>query len=171
MTASFHKFGEYFPGTGDYRVRTSEVRQRLLLASTRVSPQDIGHSGGLNTSINFPLRDGMDDEAYRTIFRPVIGRIMERFRPGAIVLQCGADSLSGDRLGCFNLSLKGHGDCVSYVKVGGISSVRRDLMSCDCPRPSIAVLRGPDPRPRRRRLHYAECGPLLDVRDISFDGH
>ena len=24
-----------------------------------------------------------------------------------IVLQCGADSLAGDRLGCFNLSLKG----------------------------------------------------------------
>jgi histone deacetylase 1/2 len=30
--------------------------------------------------------------------------------------QCGADSLSGDRLGCFNLSLKGHADCVAYVK-------------------------------------------------------
>ena len=26
------------------------------------------------------------------------------YQPGAIVLQCGADSLSGDRLGCFNLS-------------------------------------------------------------------
>ena len=32
---------------------------------------------------------------------------MERFQPSAIVLQCGADSLTGDRLGCFNLSLKG----------------------------------------------------------------
>jgi acetoin utilization deacetylase AcuC-like enzyme len=58
------------------------------------------------------------------------------------VLQCGADSLSGDRLGCFNLSLRGtplrdfsthtaaqavtmrilrrcaagHADCVSFVK-------------------------------------------------------
>lgn len=31
-------------------------------------------------------------------------------------MQCGADSLSGDRLGCFNLSLKGHADCVKYVK-------------------------------------------------------
>lgn len=46
----------------------------------------------------------------------VIGKIMERFRPEAVVLQCGADSLAGDRLGCFNLSLKGHGDCVEYVK-------------------------------------------------------
>lgn len=32
---------------------------------------------------------------------------MNRFRPGAVVLQCGADSLAGDRLGCFNLSMKG----------------------------------------------------------------
>lgn len=41
---------------------------------------------------------------------------MEKFRPGAVVLQCGADSLSGDRLGCFNLSIRGHADCVSYLK-------------------------------------------------------
>ena len=54
-------------GTGDYR--------------------DIGYGKGENTSINFPLRDGMDDESYRTVFRPVIGRIMEKFQPGAIVLQ------------------------------------------------------------------------------------
>lgn len=32
---------------------------------------------------------------------------MEMYQPSAIVLQCGADSLSGDRLGCFNLTIKG----------------------------------------------------------------
>ena len=31
-------------------------------------------------------------------------------------LQCGADSLTGDRLGCFNLTVKGHGDCVKFLK-------------------------------------------------------
>ena len=41
---------------------------------------------------------------------------MERYQPEAIVLQCGADSLSGDRLGCFNLSLRGHAECVNYVR-------------------------------------------------------
>lgn len=96
MTASFHKFGEYFPGTGDVL--------------------DSGFADGKNYAINFPLNDGMDDEAYRGIFRPVIGKIMEMFAPGAVVLQCGADSLSGDRLGCFNLSVKGHADCVEYVR-------------------------------------------------------
>lgn len=40
---------------------------------------------------------------------------MEWYRPGAIVLQCGADSLAGDKLGCFNLSMEGHASCVEFV--------------------------------------------------------
>lgn len=41
---------------------------------------------------------------------------MEYYRPTSIVLQCGADSLACDRLGCFNLSIKAHGACVQFVK-------------------------------------------------------
>lgn len=96
MTCSFHKFGEYFPGTGDVL--------------------DSGYADGKNYAINFPLNDGMDDAAYQSIFRPVVGKIMATFQPGAVVLQCGADSLSGDRLGCFNLSVAGHADCVEFVR-------------------------------------------------------
>ncbi|CAF0768725.1 unnamed protein product [Didymodactylos carnosus] len=96
MTVSFHKFGEYFPGTGDLR--------------------DIGAGRGKYYAVNFPLRDGIDDESYETIFKPVITKVMEVYQPGAIVLQCGADSLTGDRLGCFNLTLKGHGKCVEFIK-------------------------------------------------------
>ncbi|KAI9293485.1 histone deacetylase [Neoconidiobolus thromboides FSU 785] len=96
MTVSFHKFGEYFPGTGDLK--------------------DVGLNRGKYYAINFPLKDGIDDISYDYIFRSVISRVMEFYRPGAIVLQCGADSLAGDRLGCFNLSGKGHGNCVEFVK-------------------------------------------------------
>ena len=79
--------------------------------------RDTGARAGKGYSVNFPLNDGIDDQSYELlVFRPVIGRIMEVFRPGAVVLQCGADSLTGDRLGCFNLTLKGHASCVSYVK-------------------------------------------------------
>lgn len=39
------------------------------------------------------------------------------------MLQCGADSLAGDKLGCFNLSMKGHANCVAYVKSFGIPMV------------------------------------------------
>uniref|UniRef100_A0A3P9HIE6 Histone deacetylase n=1 Tax=Oryzias latipes TaxID=8090 RepID=A0A3P9HIE6_ORYLA len=69
MTVSFHKYGEYFPGTGDLRVA---------------------------------LGRGSTTRSYQSYF--------------AVVLQCGADSLSGDRLGCFNLTIKGHAKCVEYIK-------------------------------------------------------
>lgn len=39
----------------------------------------------------------MDDTSYQSIFKPVIAKIMYLYQPGAIVLQCGADSLTGDR--------------------------------------------------------------------------
>jgi histone deacetylase 1/2 len=100
MTASFHKFGEYFPGTG--------------------AMQDVGAEGGKHFSINFPLKEGMDDENFLRVYKPIIDEIFLRFKPNAVLAQCGADSLSGDRLGCFNLSVKGHGEAVNYLKNKGV---------------------------------------------------
>lgn len=37
-----------------------------------------------------------------------IQAIMEWYRPGAVILQCGADSLAEDKLGVFNLSMRGN---------------------------------------------------------------
>ena len=45
---------------------------------------------------------------------------MNRFAPSVIVLQCGADSITGDRLGTFNLSLHGHAHCVDFVRRLGV---------------------------------------------------
>ena len=67
-------------------------------------------------SANIPLKDGIDDESYASVFRPIISSIMRFYDPSAVVLQCGADSLAGDRLGVFNLSSKGHASCVEFVK-------------------------------------------------------
>lgn len=100
MTVSFHKYGEYFPGTGELR--------------------DIGIGSGKYYAVNFPLRDGIDDDSYKNIFEPIIKAVMDWYQPGAIVLQCGGDSLSGDRLGCFNLSMAGHANCVHFVKGFGL---------------------------------------------------
>ena len=61
----------------------------------------------LNFSVNVPLKEGMDDLSYETVFQPVIQYVMQFYQPSVIVLQCGADSLANDRLGCFNLSTKG----------------------------------------------------------------
>lgn len=95
---------------------------RLALIHYADTVQDMGIGRGKGYAVNVPLRDGITDESYQSIFKPVsprskskipvlsiqvIQHIMDFYRPGAVVLQCGADSLSGDKLGCFNLSLEG----------------------------------------------------------------
>ena len=96
MTASFHKFGEYFPGTG--------------------TQEDRGRGKGKGYSVNVPLKDGITDSAYQSVFEPVIAKIMAVYRPSAVVLQCGADSLAGDKLGGFNLTMHGHAHCVQFLR-------------------------------------------------------
>jgi histone deacetylase 3 len=97
MTVSFHKYGNgFFPGTGD--------------------TYEIGKRRGKYYSVNVPLRDGIDDKGYHYLFKPIIQAVMDRYRPGVVVMQCGADSLRDDRIGNFNLTLKGHAECVEFVK-------------------------------------------------------
>mmetsp|Transcript_10132 Transcript_10132/g.12184 ORF Transcript_10132/g.12184 Transcript_10132/m.12184 type:complete len:557 (+) Transcript_10132:102-1772(+) len=103
MTTSFHKYGDFFPGSGAYT--------------------DIGVKDGKYYSLNFPLKDGLDDMSFENIFKPVMQKVMESFQPGAVVMCCGADSITGDRLGCWNLSLRGHGMAVAFMKTFGIPLV------------------------------------------------
>jgi acetoin utilization deacetylase AcuC-like enzyme len=103
MCVSLHKFGDFFPGTGSIR--------------------DCGAKSGKYYSVNFPLNDGIDDASYEAIFKPIIAKVMEVYRPGAVVLQCGADSLTGDRLGVFNLTLRGHAECVRFVRSFGLPTL------------------------------------------------
>lgn len=77
---------------------------------------EIGAESGRYYSVNVPFKEGIDDQSYFQVFKPVISYVMEFYRPTVIVLQCGADSLAGDRLGCFSLSTRGHGECVKFVK-------------------------------------------------------
>lgn len=101
MTVSFHKFGNmFFPGTGDM--------------------YEYGVQSGRYYSLNVPLKDGIDDATYVPLFKPVIEAVITKYQPSVIVLQCGADSLALDRLGVFCLNIKGHGECVRYVKSFGI---------------------------------------------------
>lgn len=44
---------------------------------------------------------------------------MTFFVPDVLVIQCGADSLSKDKLGHLNLSIKGHAECISFMKKFG----------------------------------------------------
>lgn len=107
LTCSFHKQKDYFPGTG------------------KVGDRGLGKGKGY--SVNVPFLNGVTDEEYKSVFEPVssacvvfvccrcakgdhsevMQHIMDWYRPGAVILQCGADSLAGDKLGCFNLSMQG----------------------------------------------------------------
>lgn len=101
MTLSLHKYnGEYFPGTGNL--------------------DEYGTGQGKYYSLNVPLKDGIDDDSYIRLFKCILEPVLNVYRPGAIVLQCGADSLGCDRLGCFNLNTKAHGECVRFTKSFGI---------------------------------------------------
>ncbi|KWU41401.1 histone deacetylase [Rhodotorula sp. JG-1b] len=97
LTVSFHKYSpDFFPGTGHI--------------------DEVGHALGKNFSLNVPLQDGIDNESYVALFKSIMEPTIQTYRPSAIVLQCGADSLGADRLGCFNLSIAAHGECVRFIK-------------------------------------------------------
>jgi histone deacetylase 1/2 len=51
MTVSFHRYGDFFPGTGDLK--------------------ETGAGEGLNYSLNIPLKKGLDDKTYLHIYRIV----------------------------------------------------------------------------------------------------
>jgi len=97
MTFSLHKYGDgFFPQTG--------------------AIVDKGMGNGEGFSVNVPLNNGItDDEYFEDLFRPILDKILSVFQPGAIFLQCGADSLAADRLGTLNLTTRGHARMVDYV--------------------------------------------------------
>jgi len=143
MTCSFHKFKDFFPGTGHI--------------------DDKGEEKGKYHAVNFPLSEGMDDESFIKIFKPTIDKIIEKFRPEAILLQCGSDSLSGDRLGCFNLSIKGHGEAVRYIKdmnipllcLGGGGYTLRNVPRCWTYETSIIINKELDDKlPEHDYIYY-----------------
>jgi histone deacetylase 1/2 len=68
-------------------------------------------------AVNVPLTDGLDDDMFiNYAFVPVIDGIMEQYQPTAIVLQCGADSLAGDKIGKFNVTTRGHAEAGRYLR-------------------------------------------------------
>lgn len=104
MTVSFHQYGEdFFPGTGNIN--------------------EVGDYEGKNYSLNIPLKPNISDTAYFELFKDVMQGVMVKYRPHALVIQLGADSLCHDRLGQFNLSLRGHGNCLKYMLAYGLPTI------------------------------------------------
>jgi len=161
MTLSIHKYDglNFFPGTGDL---------------DRTGPDNEGNPGSHHT-VNVPLSDGIDDDQYVYLFKNVVGMCVGRFQPNAIVLQCGADSLAGDRLGRFNVQVQGHGACVEYCKslkiplllVGGGGYTPRNVARAWAHETSIAIGCTLDPiiplhTPYRSHFRHETIFPTLE---------
>lgn len=96
FTFSIHKMEPgYFPGTG--------------------SQEDIGFGKGQYYTLNIPLKAGVTDGMFCHIFSTILPNLLSSFKPGAVVVQCGADCLTGDPLGGFNITPVGLGRCLSQV--------------------------------------------------------
>lgn len=122
---SFHRYGDYFPLTGDINEKGMEAQ---------------------NYSLNIPLNKGIEDNEFEFVFRNIVKETVNAFQCEAIVLQCGADSLKFDRLGEFNLSLMCHANCVKFCRdfnlplqiLGGGGYVQRNVATCWCVETAVA---------------------------------
>lgn len=104
VTFSIHKseFG-FFPGTG--------------------AITDIGSSKGKYYSINMPLSDGINDQQYTSIFSRIINKLIPKYQPQVVICQCGADTLTGDRMNSFNLTLDSYNNCINKIITFGTPAV------------------------------------------------
>ena len=94
---SLHRYAEgLFPGSG--------------------GRADEGMDAGKYHNINLPVADGLDDDGLALLLKPVIAAAAERYCPHCIVCCAGAGVLSGDRLGCLNVSLSGYASVLSQLR-------------------------------------------------------
>ncbi|KAH9360736.1 hypothetical protein HPB48_020215 [Haemaphysalis longicornis] len=101
MTVSVHQYEPgFYPGTG--------------------AASDVGFGLGRGYSVNLPLRSGANDSTFVRVVSSAISEIRVLYRPDAIVCQCGADGLSGDPLGAWNLTPVAFVQCVRLVKSWGL---------------------------------------------------
>lgn len=93
---SFHKYEPgFFPGSG--------------------SMNEIGIGKGKYYSVNIPLLDGIRDDNFCSIVEKILPIVREKFHPGAILCQLGADGLNGDPMCSFNLTEKSLVHCVKRI--------------------------------------------------------
>ncbi|XP_050425897.1 histone deacetylase 8-like isoform X2 [Adelges cooleyi] len=96
LTLSFHQFEPgFYPTSGSF--------------------QDIGTDKGKYYSVNVPLKEGITDDIYISIFKKISTVVNNSYNPKCIVVQCGADGLVSDPIGGFNLTTRAFAECIRTV--------------------------------------------------------
>jgi len=104
MTLSLHNYHDgFFPGTGGGDHFDKSCQKYL--------------------ATNVPLRNGLDDTMFYDVFEKLFSRITDVFKPEVIVCQCGADGLTADPLGGFNLTSSGLVRCVELVLTRNVGTM------------------------------------------------
>ncbi|HZY91514.1 MAG TPA: acetoin utilization protein AcuC [Thermoplasmata archaeon] len=94
LDIDFHQDGRtLFPGTG--------------FAS------EVGRGDGAGAKVNLPLPPGTGDRDFLRLFDRIVPPLLRDFRPELVILQCGVDGHTGDRLGGTALELTPR----TYVRV------------------------------------------------------
>ncbi|CAF2765352.1 unnamed protein product [Rotaria sp. Silwood2] len=76
---------------------------------------EIGETWGRGFNINVPLRHGINDDQYLSLFMRLLPKINSSFQPEVFVVQCGADTLFGDPMKSFNLTTKSIINCIEQI--------------------------------------------------------
>lgn len=97
LFVSSHQF-PFYPGTGDF--------------------SETGEGAGRGFTLNFPLPAGCGDSVYVPLYRDVIVRLVEQYKPQLILVSAGFDAYRHDPLAGMNVSQR------------GFSEISRVLIDC-----------------------------------------
>jgi len=103
-----HGDGVFYGFEPDPRVIIGDIHEdgRFLYPGTG-GVDETGKGDAVGTKLNIPLRPGAGDEEFTRAFDR-IDEFVRGFRPGLILLQCGADGLSGDPIANLEYSSAAH---------------------------------------------------------------
>ncbi len=105
-----HSDGVEFAFSGDARVRMISVHEEGRWPFTGALTENAGGS-----AFNLPIPKGYNDSEARAVLHELILPRVAEFRPEAIVVQCGADSLLEDPLSRLSLSNRAYLEALSAL--------------------------------------------------------
>jgi acetoin utilization protein AcuC len=91
LDIDFHEDGHHlFPGTG--------------------STEETGEGEAVGTKVNVPLLPFTGNEPYMSLFREIVPKLVRKYLPNVLLLQCGADAHANDLLAHLQLTTKAYNE-------------------------------------------------------------
>ncbi|KAK9464672.1 hypothetical protein V1512DRAFT_88086 [Lipomyces arxii] len=104
LTLSLHRYDKgFFPGSGNTKFN--------------------GKAKGRNYTVNVGLKPGLGDASMNRLLQEVITPTVKQFKPGVLIVQCGADVLARDPTKEWNLSVKGHSAVIAKIVDYGLPTM------------------------------------------------